>query len=894
MPPEAWAGGTATEQSDVYSLGVLLYELCCGHPPHECETLEALSRAATERDAPPLVVYTPSIDRRFAAIIHRCLARAPEERYAKGEQLAQELETLLADITRPSASSLIKHELRRRWIFASAAMLLLILPSFFALWHFYKMRLEQRRATATLKNRRSIAVVGLKEPAGNAQHAGFSAAFASLLSTELAVDEQLRRISAESVARMQIDLKLSRAETYDPGVLTIIRQHLGVDLLVAGSYQAAPGAAETLHVRIGVYDTQSGQRVAAAEVTGSPSALFELVTKTGMELREQLGLGGLSSAQAAALRAARPTSPEVAAHYAEGLDKLRRFDAVGARKLLERVIAADPDYPLGHLAMADVFTALGYDEKAKIEAKRAFDLSGNLPREDRYLIEARYRESKKEWSKAFAAYHTLLTFFPESLEYGLYLVNAQLAAGEPEAAAAMIKKLRELPPPSSQDPRLDIVEARAASDHSDYHAALALLKKAAQKGITTSAPLVVANANLEAAYDLSFVGLPEEARKSAEVARELFRDAANRGGMADALMAIGQSYAWQCDYKKAVAAEEEALSILIDIENSGLLAIHQTNYAIVLGRTGRIPLALARAESSLILSREIGAKEAMGSALIVIGWIEYLRGHLGRAASALENAHIIFQELGDPKMVAWFYWHKGQLLFARDELDKAQQLHEQALQIREQHGLAVFAAESKLALAELALERNAFAMAEADARQAAEAFQKEGQIDAAAGALALLGQALLGQGPAKQKETRSVIESALKLAEKTDNSIVKTKSWMAAARIYAEIGSKSDQSNVSKNLAQLLEDASQMDMLIYALEIRMAMAILNIAANQNDLAQKALAAIVEESARTELVYISRKASALLIKIAEGDIATHGLPRIAPATVSRKPGRMASP
>src|SRR5262249_39390653 len=158
-----------------------------------------------------------------------------------------------------------------------------------------------------------------------------------------------------------------------------------------GAKGNAPGRATAsqnvnrLRIRIVVEDVQSGAQLAAAEVRGTQGELFSLVTKMGSDLRQQLGVGDLSSAHAAALHAVRPASPSVALLYAEGRDRLRHFDAAAARKLLEKVIASDPDYGLGHLAMADVFTALGYDEKAKLEAKRAFELCTNLPREERYL-----------------------------------------------------------------------------------------------------------------------------------------------------------------------------------------------------------------------------------------------------------------------------------------------------------------------------------------------------------------------------------------------------------------------------------------------------------------------------------------------------------------------------
>ena len=257
---------------------------------------------------------------------------------------------------------------------------------------------------------------------------------------------------------------------------------------------------------------------------------------------------------------------------------------------------------------------------------------------------------------------------------------------------ATTQALRKLPPPASRDPRLDITEANTFTDRGDYATALRLLESAAKNGQAADAPLMLASARLEAAYVLQTVGRRDEALKSADVARELFAKAGNRGGVADALMAIGQAHLWQCNYPQAVEANDAALSLLIDIENSGLLAMHQANMAVLLGRMGNLKLALSRAEGSVIISREIGAKEALGAAFIAIGWIEYMQGHLTRSRGALDQANVLFEEIGDPRMVAWYKWHKGQLLLSEDRLAEAQELHEEALKIREQNGLLGFAA----------------------------------------------------------------------------------------------------------------------------------------------------------------------------------------------------------
>jgi serine/threonine protein kinase len=103
MAPEAWAGAATTRQMDVYSLGAVLYELCCGQTPHVAASFHEL-RQAVERSEPlPLAARVAGIDPRFAAAIMRCLCREPRERFASGAELSQALEQIVATSATPPA-----------------------------------------------------------------------------------------------------------------------------------------------------------------------------------------------------------------------------------------------------------------------------------------------------------------------------------------------------------------------------------------------------------------------------------------------------------------------------------------------------------------------------------------------------------------------------------------------------------------------------------------------------------------------------------------------------------------------------------------------------------------------------------------------------------------------
>ena len=281
-----------------------------------------------------------------------------------------------------------------------------------------------------------------------------------MLTTELGAGDQLRMVSSEEVANLNASLALLNGGTLSKDTLSKVRQNLGADVVVLGSYSdLGKQSGGQIRLDLRLQDTAAGETVATLSETGTEAGLFSLVARAGAHLRGRLAVPVLSSDQAEGVLASLPSDTEAARFYAEGLERLRQFDALAARDFLEQSIHADPAYALAHSALAEAWSKLGYEGKATTEAKKSFELSDKLPRKDRLFIEARYRGMNKEWDKALELYRTLFDFFPDDIEYGLHLADAQTQAGKRTDALATIQSLRKLPSPAKDDARIDLAEA---------------------------------------------------------------------------------------------------------------------------------------------------------------------------------------------------------------------------------------------------------------------------------------------------------------------------------------------------------------------------------------------------------------------------------------------------
>jgi TolB-like protein len=340
--------------------------------------------------------------------------------------------------------------------------------------------------------RRSVAVLGFANVSGRSDKAWLSTAFSEMLTTELAAGEQLRTVPGENVARMKISLSLPEADSYGRETLARIRQNLDAEDVVVGSYILLGKDQVRLDLRL--QDTANGETLAAISAKGSEAEIDDLVSRSGSALREKLGVGAVSAAQAAAVKATLPSNSESARLYAEGLVKLRRYDNLGARDVLTRALAIEPSFALGHAALATAWSSLGYDGRAREESRKAVDLSANLSSEERLWIEAHYRELAEGPDKAVDTYRILFQSFPDNLEYGLRLAYVQYHASKGQDALATIAHLRKLAPPIGDDPRFDVAEADAAfslGDYKRYHLAAA---RGAEKALARGATLLAAEA----------------------------------------------------------------------------------------------------------------------------------------------------------------------------------------------------------------------------------------------------------------------------------------------------------------------------------------------------------------------------------------------------------------
>jgi eukaryotic-like serine/threonine-protein kinase len=727
------------------------------------------------------------------------------------------------------------------------------------------LRVSQRivlsGSSSTVSPRRSVAVLGFTNLSGDQKEAWLSTAFSDWLTTELSAGGQLRTLPAESIARMKAELSL-KVDSLGRENLEQIHRNLGTDLVVAGSY-ASLETSPTRQIRLDLrlFDTLTGETLYADSQTGSQENLFDLVSRAGEKLRANLGVRRITKEEAVEVATALPSNPEAARLYAEGLSKVRVFDALSARDSLGKAIATEPNYALSHAALATAWSQLGYDENARTEAKKAFDLSSNLPRAERLLVEARYRETSHEWDKAIEIYRALFEFFPDNLDYGIALASVQVSGGRGNDALDTLAHLRELPPPQRDDPRIDLEEDDALESLGDFKAMLSSAMKTAEKAKASGTSLLQARALTDQGWALENLAAPDGVEPVARNAEQLYLAAHDQRGVAIAATVGGIALQMQGDYQGAKKQYEKGLAIYQQIGYRFGVANERDNFGDIYLDLGDLAAARRSYEESLKTYLEIGHIDGKALTEAGLGEVFLRQGNTTEAKKMLEESLEICRRIGDRSKEASALSGLGRLLQMEGDTETAWKDEMEAKAIFDKIGDKFHSAQMQVHLAELLLDQDKNEEAAVQARQAAELFEKTKADKEAAVAYLALSRAALARGTLT--EASNFVQRTIATAKKSRNEELELLAAIVAARIQASSGKATDANESMRQLREVTARATTATFAGIALEARLALGEMELKSSNRATGMMHLQALEKDAVSAGFGLMARKVDAAL-------------------------------
>ena len=438
MSPEQVEGKGVDQRTDIFSFGILLYEMATGRRPFGGENSAQVVSALLRDDPPSVAEVKADLPFHLSRIARHCLEKDPKKRFQSALDLRNELETLKQEVAsgqiRPASSSTVMAAQpqagKPKWLWpavAAGALLLLIVG-----WMVMRGGTESGHGGAGTEAgadaKPSVAVLYFDNLTGDEDMNWLRTGLADMLVTDLSQLTGVRVVGTDRVYQILKDLDMLDESITSAETVQEVADQADVKTVLLGSFVKV---GDTLRISVKVQDADTGEIIGTERAEGpGGDNLFVLVDSLSTSLRgrfESSGSAPLDGDQD--LMDVTTASLEAYRYYSEGVHLADLDKNEEAIALLEKSVELDPGFAMALRKLAVVLNNENRDEESQEYSRRAVENSDRLPAKEKYLVEAyHYSDYPTTMNKGVEAYQKLIEIEPDNFTalHNLALQFAQM------------------------------------------------------------------------------------------------------------------------------------------------------------------------------------------------------------------------------------------------------------------------------------------------------------------------------------------------------------------------------------------------------------------------------------------------------------------------------------
>jgi tetratricopeptide (TPR) repeat protein len=441
MSPEQARGGKIDHRTDIFSFGILVYEMLTGRPPFRGNTGIDTMHAILHDPVPQLpslggASSSSEMTREVQRILDKCLTKDPDERYQGLRDVVvdlraarRRLESTSVTAVSTFAGSLGTREglmRAQQWVWGAAVLFAVVAIGVGWL---------RTRSTSTapgapaVSAKPSVAVLYFENNTGNPQLDWLRTGLTDMLVTDLSQSPDVEVLPTDRLVQILGEMKRQDDRVVSFDVVQEIAKRAGVKTVVLGSYVKS---GETIRINLKLQDATSGRLLSSERVEAvNEASLFPIVDDLTKRIKAQFMAAAdptkalIKSPMAITtttgtsidrdLKEVTTSSIEAYRYYAEGINFHERGREALAAAPLEKAVEVDPNFALALMKLAVVHNNLGHSNLRRQYAQRALQHVDRLTTRERFYIEGYYYSDRAETlGRSIDAYKKGLELYPDA------------------------------------------------------------------------------------------------------------------------------------------------------------------------------------------------------------------------------------------------------------------------------------------------------------------------------------------------------------------------------------------------------------------------------------------------------------------------------------------------